>query len=74
MKKKGVFMKPNEGKVDRIIRVVLGLGLITGGFFTAGTVQIVLWVLGAVSLITGAIGFCGLYALLGINTCGIKKR
>lgn len=67
-------MKSNEGKVDRIIRVILGLGLITGGFFTAGTLQIVLWVVGAVSLITGAIGFCGLYAIFGINTCGIKKQ
>ncbi len=66
-------MKPNEGKVDRVIRIVLGLALAAAGFFAAGTAQIVLWVLAAISLITGAIGFCGLYALLGINTCEIKK-
>jgi len=54
------MFKPNEGKTDRIIRVVLGLGLIAGGFLTTVTVAIVLWAVGAISLITGAIGFCGL--------------
>ncbi|MBN2755335.1 MAG: DUF2892 domain-containing protein [Candidatus Goldbacteria bacterium] len=68
------MLKPNEGKTDRIVRVVLGAGLIAGGFFTTGTLAIVLWAVGAISLITGAVGFCGLYALLGINTCPVNKK
>jgi len=67
-------MKANEGKLDRIIRVIFGLGLIAGGFFATGTGAIVLWVLGGISFVTGAIGFCGLYAIFGINTCEIKKK
>ncbi|PKL90640.1 MAG: DUF2892 domain-containing protein [Candidatus Goldiibacteriota bacterium HGW-Goldbacteria-1] len=68
------MFKPNEGKTDRIVRVVLGVGLVAAGFLMTGPAAIVLWVLGAISLITGAIGFCGLYALLGINTCPINKK
>ncbi|HRQ45245.1 MAG TPA: DUF2892 domain-containing protein [Candidatus Goldiibacteriota bacterium] len=34
----------------------------------------VLWAVGGISLITGAIGFCGLYVLLGINTCPVNKK
>ena len=68
------MLKPNEGKTDRIVRVVFGIGLVAAGFLMTGPVAIVLWVLGAISLITGAIGFCGLYALLGINTCPINKK
>jgi hypothetical protein len=63
-------MKVNESGVDRLIRVVLGIvllalnlaGAVTGGW------GIVLLVLGAISLITGIVGFCPLYALLKIRT------
>ncbi len=63
-------MKRNEGGLDRIIRVVVGLVLI--GLFAAGTVAGWLgWlflVLGAMLLGTGIIGFCPLYVALKINT------
>jgi hypothetical protein len=63
-------MKTNESNLDRIIRVVVGIILLT--LYFTGTVTgglgIVLIVLGAVALLTGAIGFCPLYALLKINT------
>ncbi len=67
-------MKPNEGKIDRIIRVVAGAGLVAGGFFVSQPLSILLWAAGAVFVLTGAVGFCGLYAVLGINTCKIKKQ
>ncbi len=63
----------NEGKTDRMIRVVVGLVLI--GLFFAGTVGAFGWVLlivGIVLLVTGAIGNCPAYSLLGINTCKVK--
>ncbi len=68
------MFKVNEGPVDRIIRSVLGTGLIITGFFFTGIISIVLWVSGAILLFTGITGFCGLYVLLGINTCPINKK
>lgn len=63
-------MKINEGKIDRIARVVFGLGLITIAFVGPQTT----WgFVGIVPLLTGTVGFCPLYALLGINTCSVKK-
>lgn len=61
-------MKVNVGGIDRILRVVGGLGLIAwalaGGPLWA-------WI-GVVPLGTAAIGFCPLYPILGISTCGKK--
>jgi len=63
-------MKTNESMVDRIIRGVLGLGLLALYFSNAvtGTLGIVLAVVGAIALLTGLVGFCPLYSLLKIRT------
>lgn len=58
-------MKKNVGKIDRTIRVVLGVILLALGFFYQSWL---LGILGLLAIITGAISFCGLYALLGIST------
>jgi len=63
-------VKTNESSLDRVIRVVAGLALLVL-FFTnviSGTLGIVLAAIGGVLLITGAIGFCPLYALLKLRT------
>ena len=63
-------MKTNESSPDRVIRVIAGIALLVL-FFTnviSGTLGIVLAVIGGILLITGAIGFCPLYALLKIRT------
>ena len=63
-------MKLNAGGLDRILRVVGGLALI--GLAATGTVGA--WgYIGVVPLLTGAVGFCPVYPLLGINTCSMKK-
>jgi len=63
-------MKINEGALDRILRVVVGAGLLSLVFIGPQTP----WgYLGIVPLATGLIGFCPLYAVLGINTCGVRK-
>ncbi len=68
------FFTPNEGTTDRIVRIVLGLALFIGGFiWLSGGWQIATYVAGAISIVTGITGFCGLYKLLGINTCPVKK-
>ena len=67
-------MKMNEGTIDRVIRIVLGVVLLYVGFFVlAGTtLGVVLDVLGAVVLGTGISGFCLLYKLFG-NFSTAKK-
>jgi hypothetical protein len=63
-------MKINEGTLDRIIRVIAGIVLLTLGLLgVAGGVWMwVVYILGAILLVTGIVGFCPLYALLKLNT------
>lgn len=62
-------MEINESKMDRIIRIVLGVILIIALFFVESTgLKIFLGIVGVLLVITGAIGFCLIYKLLGINT------
>lgn len=61
----------NIGNIDRIIRALLGLGLITVAYFTYGWLAII----GAVAVATSIISFCPLYTVLGINTgCKTKEE
>ena len=63
-------MKSNVGGIDRVLRIVLGLLLIA----LAATGTVGAWgYLGLLPLATGLLGWCGLYRVLGINTCPIKK-
>lgn len=59
-------MRTNEGQIDRLIRIAVGLVLIalvfTGPHTPWG------WI-GLIPLATGLVGFCPLYAVLGIDTC-----
>jgi hypothetical protein len=69
-------MKKNMGGADRIIRIILAAVfayLYFGGIVT-GTWGIVLLILGGVFVLTSLIGFCPLYAPLGISTCPTKKE
>jgi hypothetical protein len=62
----------NEGLTDRVIRIVLGLVL---GFLATrlhGVGEIVLYILGALSFLTGVSGICLLYMLFGIRTCPVR--
>ena len=56
----------NEGAIDRILRTGLGIALISMVFVGPQTPWG--W-LGLVPLITGLVGFCPLYRLIGVNTC-----
>ncbi len=64
-------MKANEGLWDRVIRAMIGMFLVYWGFFSgslAGGTATLLGVVGLVLLITGAVGYCPLYALFHIRT------
>ncbi|BAL93397.1 YgaP family membrane protein [Rubrivivax gelatinosus] len=63
-------MKANVGGIDRILRIVLGLALIA--MTLAGFIGVWGWI-GVVPLLTGAIGFCPLYPLIGFSSCPVKR-
>lgn len=69
-------MKSNIGTIDKVIRISLAVAF-NVLFFTGtvtGNLGLILLVLGGVLLSTTVIGFCPMYALLGINSCSIKKN
>lgn len=61
----------NEGTIDRAIRIVLGLGLLS---LTVVGPQSLLGLIGLVPLATGLLGFCPIYKVLGLSTCPMPKR
>lgn len=62
-------MNRNEGTLDRAVRTIAGLGLL--GAMAMGMIGPWGWI-GVVPLATGLMGWCPLYTLLGVNTCGLK--
>jgi len=67
--KRKTQMSRNEGTIDRALRVILGLVLIVmavRGMYTPWT-----WI-GVVPLLTGLVGVCPLYSLLGVSTCRLR--
>lgn len=62
-------MKVNVGTPDRIVRIVVGLGLVGWAAFGGGPA----WAyVGIVPILTGTFRICPLYSLVGINTCPNK--
>jgi hypothetical protein len=68
-------MKKNMGSADRIIRVIVAV-VMAALYFTGtvtGTLGIVLLVLAVVFVLTSIMGFCPLYAIVGLSTCPVKS-
>ena len=63
-------MTRNVGTIDRAVRIVLGLVLISLVFVGPQTAWG--WV-GLLPLLTGLAGSCALYSIFGINTCSMAK-
>jgi Protein of unknown function (DUF2892) len=60
----------NESMVDRTLRVVVGLAVLSLTVFGPKTP----WgYLGLIPLVTGLVGSCPLYTLLGLSTCPLKR-
>jgi hypothetical protein len=63
-------MPTNESNLDRALRVIAGAGILSLAFIGPQTV----WgYVGLVPLITGLVGYCPLYAMLGLSTCPVKR-
>ena len=60
-----------EHTIDRVVRIALGLTLLAMVF--AGPRTPWGWI-GVVPLLTGLLGSCPIYAMLGIGTCPIDTK
>ncbi|HVY86932.1 MAG TPA: DUF2892 domain-containing protein [Caulobacterales bacterium] len=63
-------MPKNEGMLDRVIRVVVGIAILSLVFVGPKTPWA--WI-GLLPLLTGVVGFCPAYALFGIRTCKLAS-
>lgn len=64
-------MKSNVGGIDRILRIAIGAALI----ILAATGSVGWWGwLGVVPLLSGLVGVCPMYRLLGLSTCPIRSN
>jgi len=59
----------NIGNIDRLLRIVIGLAIISLVFWGPKTAWG--WI-GIIPLATALIGWCPLYAIFGIRTCPVK--
>jgi hypothetical protein len=66
-------MKANVGGIDRTLRVLVGLGVLSLLVVLEGNAR---WfgLIGLVPLLTAALGYCPLYALLGISSCPLERK
>lgn len=69
-------MKKNVGNIDKAVRIILAV-VFAALYFTGtvtGTLGLVLVILSGVFLVTSLVSFCPLYAMVGLNTCPVKKE
>ncbi len=65
-------MKQNVHVIDRIVRLALGAALLAFFLFADSDYKI-FGLLGFIPLVTGMVGFCPLYSLLGIDGCKCRN-
>ncbi len=65
------LLKDNVGKVDRIIRVIVGI-ILVGNVFT-GLQSPIGWI-GLILILTGLFGTCPVYSLLKLNTKNLSEK
>lgn len=63
-------MSRNVGGIDRAVRIIIGVGLLTIGFLhiASGTLAILAYVFGVIVLATAVFAFCPAWVPFGINT------
>ena len=66
-------MDRNVGTVDRVLRIIAGLVLLSLLFLLEGNAR---WfgLIGLVPLLTASLSWCPLYTLFGIRTCRVTRR
>jgi uncharacterized membrane protein len=68
-------MKKNMGSYDQLARLIVAIviGILYYNGVIEGTLAIILSVLAMIFVLTSFAGYCPIYSLFGINTCGIKN-
>ncbi len=66
-------MTHNVGSIDRTLRIIAGLVLLSAIFWMDGPNR---WfgLIGVVPLLTATVRFCPLYALIGLSTGGSEGK
>lgn len=67
------MFKTNEGTIDRALRVIVGLALTAAFFIDTDASYRWAYLLGVIPLITGLVGTCPVYSILGVSTCSLKR-
>ena len=67
------MFKTNEGSIDRALRVVAGLVLLSLFFLYPDAPWRYWSLIGLVPIATGLMGWCPLYTVLGLSTCPVKR-
>lgn len=63
-------MSNNVGKIDKSLRVIIGLAIITYGIIE----QSLLGIIGLIPLMSALMGWCPLYSILGISSCSLQNN
>lgn len=66
-------MRKNVGSIDRVLRVIIGIGLIAFANIGPETGYNIWGWIGIVPLVTALIGVCPAYSLFGLKTCKVEK-
>jgi hypothetical protein len=68
------MFKTNVGGIDRVLRIVVGAGLLAWFFLDRGEGA---WhyakLIGIVSLLTGIFATCPAYSIIGVSTCPMNR-
>lgn len=66
-------MTRNVGNIDRVVRVIIGVALLSLFFVLEGNLR---WIglIGLVPLLTALVGNCPLYSIVGLSTCPLRTR
>jgi len=66
-------MKINVGSIDKIVRLILAIGLFSLFFVLEGNARY--WgLIGTVPLFTALFNRCPIYAIFGLSTCPLNAK
>lgn len=66
-------MQTNVGSADKVIRIIIGVGMLSLVFILEGNMR---WfgLIGIVPIFTALMGWCPAYSLLGVRTCPLSEK
>lgn len=71
LEEQGGITVANEGTLDRAVRIAIGIALLS---LTVAGPRTMLGLVGIVPIVTGLVGFCPLYRLMGVSTCAASQK